>query len=425
MQFINYSARVQVRESYDIIVSGGGVAGAAAALAAARAGKKVLLIEKTTLLGGLATIGLINFFVPMCNGNGTKIIKGMAEEFFQLSIKNGYNTIPDVWKDGKTPAEPLTSPRYTTRYSAQIFALELTKLLDDAGVTLRFDSIVTDAVMENDVCQGVIVESKSGREYFPAKVFIDTTGDADLLARADVPTIQGKNYLTYVGYTVSFDTCRKALETGKIRDIYGHCTGGKASLYGTNHPENMPFFTGTSGDDVTNYLLINQKMMLENLSRDVPGERDCVTLPTMPQFRTTRCIRGEHILSTDDVYRHFDDSIGAICDFDNRHKLYEIPYRTLCSSKAANILTAGRSASATGYAWDVLRVIPPAIITGEAAGFAASLMIDGNTTAVNCNIGKLQNILADNDVMIHFDDKLVPGEELLKQKSAAATEVHF
>lgn len=425
MQYINYSARVQVRESYDIIVSGGGVAGAAAALAAARAGKKVMLIEKTTLLGGLATIGLINYFVPMCNGNGTKIIKGMAEEFFRLSIKNGYHTIPEVWQDGKTPAEPLTSPRYTTRYSAQIFALELTKLLDDAGVTLRFDSIVSDAIMENGVCKGIIVESKSGKEYFPAKVFIDTTGDADLLARADIPTIQGKNYLTYIGYTVSFDTCRKALETGKIRDIYGHCTGGRASLYGRNHPEGVPFFTGTSGDDVTNYLLINQKMMLEELSHDVPGDRDCVTLPTMPQFRTTRCIRGEYVLTTDDVYHHFNDSVGAICDFDNRHKLYEIPYRTLCNGKAANILTAGRSASATGYAWDVLRVIPPAIISGEAAGFAASIMIDENKTAVDCNIDKLQSVLADNDVMIHFDDALIPDEELLKQKTAAQTEIHF
>ena len=107
-------------------------------------------------------------------------------------------------------------------------------------------------------------------------------------------------------------------------------------------------------------------MMLEELSCDVPGDRDCVTLPTMPQFRTTRCIRGEYVLTTDDVYHHFNDSVGAICDFDNRHKLYEIPYRTLCNGKAANILTAGRSASATGYAWDVLRVIPPAIISGEA-----------------------------------------------------------
>ena len=61
---------------YDVFVAGGGVAGVAAALQAARCNKKAVVIEKSTQLGGLATIGLINLFVPMCNGRGVQIIKG-------------------------------------------------------------------------------------------------------------------------------------------------------------------------------------------------------------------------------------------------------------------------------------------------------------------------------------------------------------
>lgn len=80
---------------YDVIVAGGGVAGVAAAVSAARMGKKVLLTEKTISLGGLATIGLVNLFVPMCNGRGTKIIKGMAQEFFDLAVKYGFDSIPE------------------------------------------------------------------------------------------------------------------------------------------------------------------------------------------------------------------------------------------------------------------------------------------------------------------------------------------
>ena len=67
------------RGDWDVVVAGGGLAGCAAALAARRAGKRVLLVEKSISLGGLATLGLINFFVPRCNGRGTQIIKGMAE----------------------------------------------------------------------------------------------------------------------------------------------------------------------------------------------------------------------------------------------------------------------------------------------------------------------------------------------------------
>ena len=72
---------------YDVIVAGGGVAGVAAAVSASRMGKRTLLIEKTIGLGGLATNGLVNLFVPMCNGRGVQIIKGMVEEMLRLSVK--------------------------------------------------------------------------------------------------------------------------------------------------------------------------------------------------------------------------------------------------------------------------------------------------------------------------------------------------
>ena len=79
MEKIVFQEQLPVREkSYDVIVAGGGVAGLAAALTARRSGKQVLLIEKSTMLGGLATLGLINLFVPMCNGRGTQIIFGLA-----------------------------------------------------------------------------------------------------------------------------------------------------------------------------------------------------------------------------------------------------------------------------------------------------------------------------------------------------------
>ena len=84
----------EVKQEYDVAVIGGGVAGAGAALAAARAGVKVILLEKAALLGGLATIGLINWYEPLCDGNGKKLIGGISEEFLHASIKYCQDTLP-------------------------------------------------------------------------------------------------------------------------------------------------------------------------------------------------------------------------------------------------------------------------------------------------------------------------------------------
>ena len=83
---------VTYKGEYDIIIAGGGIAGVAAALAARRLGSKVLLIEKSVMLGGLATLGLISWYEPLCDGDGRHIIKGISEELLLLSIQYG----PDI-----------------------------------------------------------------------------------------------------------------------------------------------------------------------------------------------------------------------------------------------------------------------------------------------------------------------------------------
>ena len=127
MNMLPWSEQIPVFETYDIIVAGGGVAGVAAALAAGRRGKNVLLLEKQCWLGGLATNGLINFWVPLCNGRGKWIIRGMAEEFLNQSFRYGFDTLPPEWKNGE-PASP-TNTRLCSWYSSGIFALTLLEAL--------------------------------------------------------------------------------------------------------------------------------------------------------------------------------------------------------------------------------------------------------------------------------------------------------
>ena len=395
---------------YDVIVAGGGVAGVAAAVSTARMGKKVLLIEKTITLGGLATIGLVNWFVPSCNGRGTNIVKGMAKEMFDLSIKCGYDSVPVEWQSGNDPGEWATT-RNVTKFSANIFIMQLTKWLKDENVDILFDTIVSQPIMENGRCTAVIVENKTGAQCYEADIVIDATGDADVLYRAGVPTVQGKNYHTFYTRITSLEDCANAIKEKDIKLIYKRMVyGGTANLFGEGQPENKPLWMGTTAQDVTNYVVENHLEVLEKIANDNRKERDISELPYMPQFRTTRRIDGEYTLTTEDVYKHFEDSISALNDFEHSHFLYEIPYRVMVKKGFDNLIAAGRITSGDGYGWDLLRVIPPAIITGQAAGVAASIAIDDKKAVCDIDITKLQKILKSQNVMIHFDDNLVNRE---------------
>ena len=83
--------------AYDVVVVGAGVAGIAAALAAARRGHKTALVEKQTLIGGLATSGLIYIYLPLDDGYGHQVIKGISEEMLKRCVEYGPFDVPEKW----------------------------------------------------------------------------------------------------------------------------------------------------------------------------------------------------------------------------------------------------------------------------------------------------------------------------------------
>ena len=88
------SRKTPVKAHADVVVAGGGVAGVAAALAARRAGASVVLLEKECGLGGLATLGNVIIFLPLCDGRGRQVIGGLGEELLRLSVARVRNPLP-------------------------------------------------------------------------------------------------------------------------------------------------------------------------------------------------------------------------------------------------------------------------------------------------------------------------------------------
>ena len=404
------------KRKYDVVVAGGGVAGIAAAVEAARCGKKVVIIDKSTQLGGLATIGLVNLFVPMCNGRGVQIIKGIADEMLKLSMKYGFGDVPSDWRDGE-PGQNNTLQRLSVRFSAPIYSLALCEYVREHGIEIMFDTIITDVNAAGGHIDSVVAYNKSGHILYEADMFVDVTGDADVLNMAGVPTVTQGNYHTYYAFGTTVENCKKVAESEDMAKLNTSRFGGNANLYGANHPEGMKLWDGTDGDSVTDYFITNQLELLDNIRDEDRRSRDITLLPIMPQFRTTRHIAGNYTFTMEDAYKHHEDSVGAICDFTNRDFLFEVPYGTLVCDGFDNVITAGRSAAAEGYAWDVLRVIPPAILTGQAAGAAVCQAIDTKKSITEIDIKMLQEKLAGEDIIIHFDDALVP-EDVSKTEEA-------
>jgi hypothetical protein len=392
----------EVCGEYDVVVLGGGIAGVAAALAAARHGVKTLLLEKQVVLGGLATAGQIAIYLPLCDGMGNKVIGGIAEELLWESIRYGGGNLPPEW-EGR-PNRVATKKRYRTEFNAPAFVLALDRIVGEAGVDLLLDTVFCVPVMEEGRCQAVIVENKSGRQAYLCRAVVDATGDADLLARAGAPCAQQDNFLTYWSYCLTEESLQHAVAQQSVKNLLKIIYIGENT--GDGLPEGSPKYYGTDVRQITEFLLKCRELAFNELMKRGMDKFVFASFPSMPLFRTTRRLEGEYVLGPEDMHKHFEDSIGSVGDWRQAGPVYEVPYRSLYSKMAPNILAAGRNISSAGDTWEVTRVIPPAAVTGQAAGTAAALISENGCAAGEVDISRLQQILSDDGVLINFPHDL-------------------
>lgn len=356
---------------FDVIITGGGIGGVAAALAARRAGCSVLLLEKSVMLGGLATLGLIDFYEPLCDGRGNIIHGGIARELFDLAIRYGSDTLDKAWL---TPGGVPPRGRCTTQFSPGILVFALDELMQREGVDLLFDTLVVRPVLEQGRCTGLVVENKTGRGYYTAGMVIDATGDAELLCKAGLPCEVQENLLTYVAHMIRLAALPQQLEREDAYQLRERRSIG-ANAWGKGHPEGVKTFLGTTAEEITEYILTGRRLFFETFKESDRRQRDVIALPGMAQMRTLRRLQGAYTLTKEDLGRPCADSIGVVSDFQYPGDLYEVPYRTLYHPAVGNMLAAGRCVSAGGRGWEVMRVIPSVALTGQAAGLAAALAL--------------------------------------------------
>lgn len=385
---------------YDVVVVGGGVAGVAAAVAAAREGVSVLLIEKSVVLGGLATQGLISWYEPLCDGEGRQMICGLAQELIELAVCHSPNDLAQVWKEGGQATRE--DKRYACHFSPTIFSLQLDEFLVKNQVKVLLDTMITYPVMEGNVCRGLVAETKEGKCYFEAGVVIDATGDASVLHGCGVPTVDGENFLSYVSHYLDRAGAEKIAQTGDFVALRKwKCTA--SNMCGDGHPEGYPHYAGVTAEEITDFVMTGRRMLLEEIRQLPAGCFDLVSIPSVPQLRTSRRIDGAYTFTGEEENVRFEDSIGTCGDFRKRGKHYQLPYRVLYHEDYPNVLAAGRIVSAAqGDGWEIVRVIPVCVLTGQAAGVAAALSVLCNLPVKNVSTQELQGRLTAQKAKIDY-----------------------
>lgn len=382
----------------DVLVCGGGFAGISAAIAAARQNKKVVLLEKSFMLGGLATSGLVTYYLPLCDGLGKQVSFGIAEELFHLSIKMGAeDRYPENWLDN-IGTKTEKDNRFEVQFNPQLFAILTEQLLLNEGVEILYGSyaVATD-VIDNKI-NAVIIENKSGRQAIKSNTVVDATGDCDIahFAGADCETFKQGNILAAWYYLIG--------KNGYKLNPLGFCDipeDKKTADYKENHLIERRF-SGLDGVELSEMMQLSHASTLNDIMKKRENDDSIfpVTIATTPQIRMTRKIVGEYTLHDTEMHKYFEDSIGMVSDWRKRGPVYEVPFRTLYSSKIKNLIVAGRCTSVTDSMWDIMRVIPCCAVTGEAAGIAATLTDDFSSLQIE----KLQTILKNKGIFLHEKD---------------------
>lgn len=412
--------QIPLVEKDDLIICGGGPAGICAAVAAARMGLKTRLIETAGCLGGILTSGLMSNIIDHANKNG--ILREIITKLDEAAARTD-----------KTKAV----------FDIEITKSVLEKLCLEAGVKLRFHTMVTAAIRDDkNQISAIITESKAGREAWTAKMFIDCSGDGDLAFLAGCGFDKGRPEngemqpmslcaLLYGMKTGSFDI---ALRTGLTDDHKKRLldllqTGGRNVSYHKPtlfkiHDDmfllmaNHEYGIDPNDAEAITYATVNARAEIlqhvETLRNASPDWKNLKLAATSNYIgvREGRRIHGLYKVTLEDMQngiRH-EDGICRVTfgvDIHSTNPLngkgystesckvnpYDIPLRALISRDVPNLLLAGRCISGDFYAHASYRVVGNAAVLGEAAGTAAALAVKDNVIPEKLKAGKLLKFL--------------------------------
>lgn len=413
---------------YDVIVVGGGPAGVCAAVAAARLGQKVLVVEASNALGGaintMQVLPFMEYFTPVSRKpEPVTLVRGLFEEI----VKRHHAMVREL--EGDDP-HYLVEPAFL--YNDEYMKIILARMVLESGAEILYHAKLIGCEAEGTSVKSITVAAKSDILTLTAERFIDCTGDAELAYKAGFPTRLGRegDHLCqpmtlcfrvsnidvptfYANLSATQKKYKELQAAGEIKNPRENVL-----VFHTVSPSILHFNTTrvvkrnpVDPMDITKAEIEAREQVYEMfrfLRQHAKGCEKAILNSSASHIgvRESRMIDGEYILTRDDLmsFTKFDDGITA-CNYDidihnpegsgTSHfyfpdwEYYTIPYRCLVPKNSQNLLVAGRCISSDHDAQASYRVIPYAAALGEAAGVAAALSLEQDTTVKDVNVEAL------------------------------------
>jgi hypothetical protein len=391
------SRETPVVAEVDVLVAGGGPSGVAAAVAAGRLGARTLLLERYGCLGGLATGGLVLHLMAMFDAAGRRWIGGLAAEAAErLAAMGGLAH--------ESPTRPHAD--------SELLKVVYDRMCAEAGVDLRLHSWAVSALVEGGAVRGAVVESKAGRQAVLAKACVDATGDADLAASAGAGCRSGTMAIGLplkIG-GVDIDSWRRfeREEPDHARELVERV---KAAGGYRIRPRPTPWSDAGVYWVNINGLARRAKGAEANSTDRLEGELDATAVEDLswaevelrertlasldfyranaPGFDKAHLLAfasqlgvrdSRHVLAVRSVSRAdveadlvWADGVGCVAMDYSTPGHARVPYGCLVPERLEGLLTAGRAIDGDDWVMGTLRLIPPAMVSGQAAGSAAAL----------------------------------------------------
>jgi hypothetical protein len=436
--FVREPARdIPVYHECDVLVVGGGPSGSAAAYAAARVGAEVVLLERYNHLGGLSTGGLVIWIDRMTDWSGRQVIQGFANDVLdRLPADAKAGPPPEQWGSRDPQLAAYWASRTTAFHGIVSWAptidperlkVATQEMLLEQGVRIVLHGWAALPLVENGRVQGVLFESKGGRQALRARVVVDATGDGDVFARAGAEfesdidegdvhhsantgfMLGGVDMDRWIDFrTQERDQFAAFMQLGRER------LGFFQAPY-VSWRKDIALFLGPrqSGlsaldiDDMTELEIRSHRFMAghcEFFRRHAPGFEQAYMLQSASQLgvRHTRRLKGLGKL----LRSQWSDGIalpreiGVSPSVSPKFPVVSVPYDVLVPARLDGLLACGRHISCDPNSHGFMREIPQCWLTGQAAGAAAALAVSAGVQPRAVDIRALQSALRRQGVYI-------------------------